>query len=65
MPGRHLSNAREAAVDRFFRHKQTSVGPDRAEFVPGKILGLPVKSQFFVEVKFAPTTRDNVSAKSY
>jgi TonB family protein len=37
----------------------------RAEFVPGKILGLPVKSQFFVEVKFAPTTRDNVSAKSY
>ena len=36
-----------------------------AEFAPGVIFGLPVKSQFFVEVEFYPASRDNVSGRGY
>lgn len=36
-----------------------------AKFAPGQILGLPVKSQYLVEVEFFPTSRDNVSGRGY
>ena len=37
----------------------------RAEFAPGEFLGVPVKSQFFVEVEFVPINRGGVSGKGY
>ena len=37
----------------------------RAEFFPGEVLGLPVKSIFSVEIEFFPLTRGNVSGRGY
>ncbi|SBT07551.1 exported hypothetical protein [Candidatus Accumulibacter aalborgensis] len=36
-----------------------------AKFSPGEFLGVPVKSQFFVEVDFAPYNRGGVGSKGY
>lgn len=37
----------------------------KAEFSPGRMLGVPVKSQFFVEVDFLPINRENTSGRGY
>jgi TonB family protein len=37
----------------------------RAEFSPGEFLGIPVKSQFFVELDFIPINRGRVSGRGY
>ena len=37
----------------------------RAEFAPGVFLGIPVKSQFFVEVDFLPINRGRASGRGY
>jgi periplasmic protein TonB len=36
-----------------------------AQFAPGEFLGVPVKSQFFVEVEFMPISRAGLSGKGY
>jgi TonB family protein len=37
----------------------------RAEFSPGEFLGVPVKSQFFVELEFIPINRGRASGRGY
>lgn len=37
----------------------------RAEFAPGEFLGVPVQSDYVVEVEFLPISRDNTAGRGY